>query len=297
MRPTTTLLPILATIMGIALFSAMDAVLKSASIAIGAYSAFLIRCLMGLALIGPAWWYQQRRWPSRAAMRLHLLRGIVVAFMGWSFFFSLVRLPLAEAIAISFIAPLIALYLAAVTLGERIRRRAIAAALLGLAGVVIIVGGKIGRERMTEDSLLGLAAIIASAVLYAWSLVLQRQQALVARPAEVSTFQNGIVALVLLPAAPFLLQLPDRTVLGLLAVGAVLAVGAGLFLAWAYARAEAQVLVPVEYSGFLWAALFGWLFFAERVTSATLAGAVLIIVGCMVAAQRRAPPQPEITAL
>lgn len=258
MRPTTTLLPILATIMGIALFSAMDAVLKSASIAIGAYSAFLIRCLMGLALIGPAWWYQQRRWPSRAAMRLHLLRGIVVAFMGWSFFFSLVRLPLAEAIAISFIAPLIALYLAAVMLDERIERGAIAAALLGLAGVAIIVAGKIGRERLAEDSLLGLAAILVSAVLYAWSLVLQRRQALVAGPAEISTFQNGVVALVLLPAAPFVLRLPDQAVLGLLGAGAVLAVGAALFLAWAYARAEAQVLVPVEYSGFLWAALFGW---------------------------------------
>ena len=42
------------------------------------------------------------------------------------------------------------------------------------------------------------------------------------------------------------------------------------------ARAEAQVLVPMEYSGFLWAVLFGWLFFAEQVSPFTIAGSSTI---------------------
>lgn len=287
------LAPFAMTIVGIALFSAMDAVMKSAAIAVGAYSAYLLRCLIGFAIIAPIWWWRNRRWPANNVLRIHLVRGVVVAFMGWTFFFALVRLPLAEAIAISFIAPLIALYLAAVFLKESIEPKAIIAALLGLAGVLIIVGGRIGRERMTDEALLGLIAILGSALLYAWNLVLQRQQALVATPSEVSTFQNGIVAAVLLVGAPFLLVMPEGRAWGDIAAGAVLAVGAALCLAWAYRRAEAQALVPIEYTGFLWAALFGWLMFAEPVSVTTVAGAFLIVIGCWIATRK----PPEQTAV
>ena len=290
---TEHLRPVLATLVGIALFSAMDAVMKSASIAIGAYSAYLLRCLIGFAVIAPFWWWNNRKLPERLVLRIHLIRGVVVAFMGWTFFAALVRLPLAEAIAISFVAPLIALFLAAWLLGEKIQPKAIIAALLGLAGVVIIVGGRIGRERMTDDALTGLLLVGISALLYAWNLVLQRQQALVAGPSEVSTFQNGIVSLVLLVGAPFLLVLPQGGVWLEIGAGALLAVGAALFLAWAYARAEAQRLVPVEYTGFLWASLFGWLYFRETVGPTTVAGAILIIVGCWIATRRR----PEQSAI
>ena len=237
-------------------------------------------------MISPVWWMTGGRWPERHVMRIHLIRGVVAAFMGWSFFFSLTRLPLAEAIAISFIAPLIALYLASVLLKEQIQRRAIIAAVLGLAGVVTIVAGRLGQERMSDETLIGLVALLLSAVLYAWNLVLQRQQALVAKPAEVSTFQNGIVALVLLAGTPFLLVIPvGREWIDIVAA-AILAVGAALFLSWAYARAEAQILVPVEYTGFLWAALLGFILFDETITFNTIVGAVLIVAGSWIATRR-----------
>ena len=62
-------------------------------------------------------------------------------------------------------------------------------------------------------------------------------------------------------------------------------------LAWAYRRAEAQVLVPLEYSAFVWAAMVGWWAFGEGVTGTTLVGVALIVAGCLVAA-RRTPPEP-----
>lgn len=285
--------PVLATIAGIALFSAMDATIKSAALEIGAFSAYFLRCLIGFAMIAPVWRARGGKWPGKSVLKIHLLRGVVVAFMGWTFFVALVRLPLAEAIALSFISPLIALYLAAVLLGERIERRAVMAALLGLAGVIVIVGGKIGGARMSGEALLGLVALLLSAVLYAWNLVLQRQQALVASPTEVGTFQNGVVALVLLAGTPFLLHVPEGKVWLDITLGAALAVGAAIMLSWAYARAEAQRLVPIEYTGFLWAALFGWWLFDEEVTLTTAAGAVLIVIGCWVATRRR-PEQSSV---
>src|SRR3546814_16278097 len=101
-------LPVLAAIIGIGFFSGMDAIMKSASIAIGAYSAFFLRSVIGFAMILPYWLVRERNWPQRAVLKVHLVRGVVVAFMGWSFFLSLIYLPLAEALGLSFISPLIA---------------------------------------------------------------------------------------------------------------------------------------------------------------------------------------------
>ena len=69
-----------------------------------------------------------------------------------------------------------------------------------------------------------------------------------------------------------------------------------LLLAWSYARAEAQLLVPVEYTAFIWAAIFGWVFFREEVTPTTVFGAAMIGTGCLVAARQR-PAHVETTAV
>lgn len=287
------LMPLFVTMFGIGLFAAMDAFMKSAALVVGAYSALLLRNAIGFAVVAPLWLSLGGRWPRPHVLRIHLKRGVVVAFMAYTFFYALVRLPLAEAIALSFVAPLIALYLAALLLGETIERRAVVAALLGLAGVVVIIGSKLGTQDLDRESVLGLSAMAFSTVLYAWNLVIQREQALVARPAEVATFQNGVVALTLLPLAPLLFVLPQGDTWHDIAAAALLATGAAMALAWAYARAETQVLVPIEYSAFLWAALFGWLFFREALGPGTVAGAVLIVIGCWIAARRR----PEQSAV
>ena len=79
-----------------------------------------------------------------------------------------------------------------------------------------------------------------------------------------------------------------------LAVSYVFPLLSALLLAWAYARAEAQILAPVEYTAFVWAACLGYAVFGEHVSVFTLAGAALIIAGCVVAVRRPAPgPQSE----
>jgi S-adenosylmethionine uptake transporter len=283
------LMPFLVTLAGVGMLSLMDAFMKGASLAVGAFSAAWLRSATGLAIAAPVWLATGGKWPQAPALRLHLLRGTVSAFMALSFFYALTRLPIAEAIAISFIAPLIALYLAAVLLGEKIRREAIFASILGFAGTLVIIGGKLGREQTTPDMWLGLAALLFSAVLYAWNFILIRQQSQLAGPADVATFHSGVSAAILGLAAPWLLVLPDSEAALQIGLSALLTVCAAAALAWAYARAEAQALVPIEYSGFLWAALFGWLFFREAVTFPTIAGTALIVVGCWIAA--RAPTE------
>jgi len=277
------LLPFLSVAAGIACFSMMDAMMKAASLAAGVYTAVLTRNLIGCALMLPVWLVAGGNWPRGEALKVHMLRSAVVACMAPLFFWGLVRVPMAEAMAISFIAPLIALYLAAMMLKESIHPRAIVASLCGIAGVAVIAAARLSRENAGAASGWGIAAILCSAAFYAWNLILQRRQALLAGPLEVAFFQNFFVALFFLPAAPWLASLPDGEGLGWIAGAAVLAAIALVLLSWGYARAEAQALVPIEYSGFIWAALFGWLWFAERITPATLAGTGLIVAGCWIA--------------
>jgi len=281
------LMPFLAALAGVAFLSLMDAFMKEASLAAGTYSASVLRSLLGTAIIAPIWIGRGIKWPRREVMKLHLARGVVSAAMALSFFFALTKLPIAEAIAISFIAPLIALYLARALLGEEIQPQAIFASLLGFGGCLIIVGGRIGQGEFDEDIALGLAALIFSALLYAFNFILIRKQSQLADPVEVATFHSGIGALVQLLAAPWFFMMPQTDALYGITAAAFLTVVGAMALAWAYARAEAQALVPLEYSGFLWASLFGWLFFREAVTLTTIAGTVLIVIGCLLATRQR----------
>lgn len=89
------------------------------------------------------------------------------------FFWGLARTPMAETVAITFIAPIIALFLAAVLLKERIGRGAVLASVLGFGGVLVIAAGRLGWlggeavASQGEAGWQGIAAIMASAVLYA----------------------------------------------------------------------------------------------------------------------------------
>ena len=280
------LLPIAMATLAVASLSLMDAYMKSAALAVGALTAAWLRSAIATGIALPLWLARGGRWPDRQVLKLHLQRSVVATFMALTFFYAITKLPLAEAIAISFVAPLIALYLARVLLGETISRQAMIASVLGFAGTLVIIGGKIGQAGFDYDTALGLAAILVSALLYAYSFILIRRQSQVAGPAEIATFHSGVSVILLGLAVPFLFEMPDRSTLVDLTAAAVLTVVGAMAFAWAYARAEAQVLVPLEYSGFLWASLFGWIFFAEKLTTPTIIGTAIIVASCWVAARK-----------
>lgn len=291
MTPRATAIPFAVCCGGVALFAVMDAAMKGLSLSIGVYNALLWRAVAGTLLGLVLMLVLRQRWPNRAVLRIHLLRGAVVAFMAFAFFWALVRMPLAEAIALSFIAPIIALYLAALLLKERVGRGAIVASLLGLVGVVIILSGRM-RGAYDAQALAGAGAVLVSAVLFAWNLIIQRQQAQVATPVEVAFFQNLVMLAIFALAAPFMAVLPSPGAVPLICLAATLAFTSLAALSWAYARAEAQRLIPVEYTAFIWAAIIGWLIFGEALAVTTVAGAALIVTACLIAARARPAEWP-----
>ncbi len=288
------LMPFIVAAIGIGFMSLMDAFMKEAASATGAYTATVLRALFGATAITPVWLWRRTNWPEKPTMKLHLERGIVSALMALSWFYALTKLPLAEAIAISFVAPLLALYFARVLLDEVIQPGAIFASILGLAGTIVIIGGKIGQGDFNEDTLFGLLSLMISALLYAYNFVVIRKQSQRAGPIEVATFHSGVSGLFLLLFVPFFATPIVDGVMPAIIAGGVLTVAGSMAIAWAYARAEAQALVPIEYSGFLWASILGWAFFRESVTLPTIAGTVLIVTGCWIATRKTAD-QPNNT--
>jgi len=280
---------------GIAFFSGMDAVMKALTLNVGAFNAMFWRVAVGTLLGGAIWFALRSPRPSRAALRVHLIRGALSSVMAILFFWGLARVPLAQGVALAFIAPLIALYLAAVLLGETIERRAIFGSLLGFAGVLVILSAQ-ARAQTGEEALWGSASILASALLYAWNIILMRQQALLAKPAEVAFFNSLVVTACYLLLAPFLAELPPATEWPLIVGAAVLGLGSLMLLSWAYARAEAQYLAPVEYTAFIWAVILGALVFAEPLRPLTMIGAAMIVAGCYSAARGRRAPVSDVEA-
>lgn len=291
MKPVPVVIAFAVACLGIAVFSAMDAVVKGLALAIGTYNALLWRSFAGVAISGLPWLARRPVRPSRAALKLHVERGAVSAVMAMLFFWGLARTPMAQAIALSFIAPLMAQGLAVVLLGERLKKGTLIGSALGLAGVIVIGVGQAGTA-MRPDAFWGMVAVLLSAVCYAYNIILMRKQAQVADPFEIAFFQNATVAISLALAAVRFAEVPAPQHIPPILLGALLATVSLFLLSWSYARAEASYLAPVEFTAFAWASLFGYFVFGEHVGVATLAGAVLIVAGCVLA--MRASPDPKL---
>ena len=282
----------------VALLSIMDAVMKHLVIAIGIVAVSVWRGVANLTIASALYLPRRLAWPATATVKIHALRSIIVTVMAALFFWGIGRVPLAQGLALTFIAPLIALLLSALFLQEKIGTRSVAGAVAAFAGVIIIVIGQ-ARGELGHQLLLGSAAIIGSALCYAVNIVMMRQQALVAKPLEINFFQGVFVMALWLAAlavtgAP---ELPGKLTLWVIAAS-LLSTAGGLLFSFAYARAPASYLATSEYSGFIWASALGWLIFHEPVSLYTVAGAALIVAGCLIAASRRidAPPEIDVAA-
>lgn len=290
--------PVFLYVVGIAIFCAMDAVMKKLVETNPAVMATFWRYVSAILFTGMFWLHAGRPRITAEMLPVHLLRGAILAVSATSFFWSLSVLPLAQAVTIAFVAPLLIPPIAALVLKERMQAGSVAAGLVGFAGVVVAVGFDPGA--WTGTQLKGVAAVLVSALTYAVTIVLMRMRAARDGPAVLSLLGAivpaavlGPVMLATVPPAAILPQ--GESWLWVLAAGATGAV-ALQFIARAYARAEAQALAPFEYTALIWAGLYGWLFFAEPVSVQTWAGAAIIAGACLWQARRQAVPTPSSPA-
>src|SRR5436305_4553972 len=139
----------------------MDAVMKHLVLVIGLVSVSVWRSTANLSLSAILYLPRRTTWPDRATLWVHVARGVIVTVMAALFFWGIGRVPLAQAIARTFIAPLIAMLLAALFLDERVGPSSIAGTIAAFAGVLVIVIGQ-EQAQASKGVLLGVAAILAS---------------------------------------------------------------------------------------------------------------------------------------
>jgi S-adenosylmethionine uptake transporter len=268
------------------LLTLMDALIKQLSPRYPTFEIAFLRYAFGMAGATVYALWMRPGWPTREAATYNGLRALLIVVTATSFFFALGRLPLADAIAMSFISPALTALLGAMLLGESLDWRIALALAAGFLGMLLIVGGKIGGASLDEGVLIGAAAVLLSAVGYSLNLIMLRHRATRDPLAQIILFQNLGPALILALPAIWVWTTPTPADLGQFALLGTIGVVAHTLLAHAFARIEAARMAPITYVTLAWGVLFGFLFFAEVPGLATIAGAALIVLGTLVTQRR-----------
>src|SRR3954464_262758 len=264
-------------LLGVGSFSFMDAGMKVLSSGYPPLQVAALRCLASLPLI--LLWVGLRggfRQVLRVRFGLHALRAAIGIVMLATFVYGLRRLPLSEAYAIFFVAPLLITVFAALILGERIEWQRWAAVAIGLAGVLIVLrptGAGVARR--------AALAVVIGAIGYALTAIMVR---IIGRTD--STDSMVLWLLILMGAGATLLALPHWLPIQPQHWIAIVAVGIGGCLGqWAITEAfrlgEASFLAPFEYSALVWGLAFDWTLWRTVPEARAMAGAAAILASGM----------------
>ncbi|PZQ48984.1 MAG: EamA family transporter [Rhodovulum sulfidophilum] len=210
----------------------------------------------------------------------HFWRGLAGTTSMMLVFAALGLLPLPEATALGYAAPLLVVIFAAMFLGEEVRAFRLGAVFVGLAGVLIVLWPRmtLGTDGATPSQTLGATLAIGAAVFAALAQVFVRKLVHVEQTAAIVFYFSVTGAVVGLMTLPFGWVLPSAWEAALL-VGAGLIGGVGqILLTESYRHAEASVVAPFEYTSMLLAIALGYFVFAEAPTGSTLGGAALIVL-------------------
>lgn len=201
----------------------------------------------------------------------HVLRGIAMLGSSLFFVYGLAHLPLADAAAIGFAAPLIITALSIPLLGEKVGVRRWSAVLVGFAGVVVVI--RPGSGGFDPAAVFPLC----SAASWAFGLIITRQMQAsepVLTTLALSTFVGAVIVSGLVPFFWTPIEPREWALLGLLGV---LSTVGQIFLINAFRFAGASLLSPFTYSQMLWATTIGWVGFGQLPDLLTWTGAAIII--------------------
>ena len=202
---------------------------------------------------------------------LQLLRSVFLLGATGMFFTALSFIPLAEASAIMFVAPILVTAFSLPLLGEHVGPRRWASVVVGFGGALIII--RPGSEAMDPAALFALGA----AGSYAFYQITTRKLAHSDPPLTTLAYSALVGAIVTSLVVPFFWVQPD-------AAGWLAIVGLGLFggighfaLIKALESAPAATVTPFGYAALLWATMFGFVIFGDLPDLWTVVGAAVIV--------------------
>ena len=275
----------------------MDALAKHLSDAIPVLQVVWARYFFHFCLIFPVALvrYGPRRLvPARPL--LQLVRGGLLLGSTVLFFAAISAMPLADALALVFVSPLIVTALSPWVLGEAVGTRRKVAVLVGFLGALLIV--RPGFGSLQWPALLALAA----GVVFGFYLLATRRLSGSAPPLVTLTYSAAAGALIMSCVVPAVWVAPSAGQLGAMALMGVIAAGGHFLLIKAFDFAPASLLAPFTYSEIIVTTLLGLVFFGDFPEAWTWAGiAVVIGSGLYISLRERArgagPSAPTKTAL
>jgi drug/metabolite transporter (DMT)-like permease len=216
----------------------------------------------------------------------HVGRGVTGIGAMFCNFAALARLPIVDATAISFVAPLITVALSAIILNEQVRIFRWSAVIIGFLGVLVMLGPHLNLPSVAgpAGTMAGLAFAITGAFCSAGSVIQTRRLTESETTSSIVFYFSLICAFAGLATWPLGWLVP--TWLELLALVTIGLCGgiAHILLTESYRLAPASVVAPYDYTSMIWAFLLGYLFFGELpsvfvfVGAAIIAGAGLLVL-------------------
>jgi drug/metabolite transporter (DMT)-like permease len=273
---------IVLKVMSVAVFTAMASLIKATADHVPPGEAVFFRSFFAIPLI-VAWLWLRGEFPGALRARKpsdHFWRGFVgVLAMGFGFT-ALGLLPLPEAVAIGYAAPLIATILAAMFLGETLRIFRLSAVAVGLVGVFIVLYPNLTVLRSgSVSSVQAVGALMAllGAVFAALAQVFVRKLVTHERTGTIVFWFSATASALSLLTLPFGWVVPDPQEAAMLVICGLLGGLGQILLTESYRHAETAVIASFEYSSMLLALATGYFVFGEVPTTSMLCGAALIV--------------------
>ena len=282
---------VLIQLVALALFVAMDALLKVLVASHAVPQLMFVRFVFHTILVMAALRLITGRVPFRSrALGLQTLRSLSLATANAALSVALIHIPLADATAVSFAAPVMTVALAALWLGEKVSPRRWVGVGIGFLGVLVALRPPfLTGEALHWAMLLPLVTAVANT---AYQLM-TRRLATVDDPR--TTFVHTSLAAMVLTglAQPFVWQAPPLGDLPWMLLLGLLGAAGHCLLVLAFARAPASVLAPMSYTQLAWAGLAGVLVFGDWPDGWWWLGAAVIAAGgVLVALPDRRPTTP-----
>jgi len=268
-------------IISVILFVAMTAVLKAVPhVPVGEMVFF--RSSLGLVPIFLFYYWRGELWGAFYTKDIfsHFWRGLFGILSMLCIFYSVILLPLPEAIAIGYATPLILVILCAIFLKEMVRIYRWSAVIAGLIGVLIIIWPRLTLFSATSVSATaGLGAIVAllGAILSALAHFLVRKLTFSEKTSTIVIYFMLIASLLSLVSLPFGWIVPDMPTFLLLCSAGFLGGAAQIFLTATYRYAEPSTVAPFEYVSMIIGLVAGYFIFEEVPTFLMLFGAAIVI--------------------
>ena len=263
----------LLMLLAVMLFTAMDTLTKHLTrhypVNMVLWARYLVHVALFLALVLPRRGLSGIRTQRPA---LQVLRGVLLSAAAFCFVTAIAHMPLAEATAIAFVAPILVTVLAVIFLKEKVETGRWVAIACAFGGVLVII--RPGSDVFTWAALLPLV----NAVFFAGYQVLTRRLSGLESP-HAMIFYPGLLGLILYSfTLPYAWTPPANLQhLALLGVAGILGVISHLILIKAFELAPASRLAPFSYSQLIWVTLSGFLVFGQFPDRWSLIGIGILI--------------------